>query len=512
MSSPNAAVVILQQRHAQAVVAVLALILALVASGCVVQQNPVTGRQRAYAWSWDQEIRLGQEADQQIQAQYGVYDDEALVAYVDSLGQATLAESHMRRPDTPERFRETEFTFRVLDSPIVNAFALPGGYIYVTRGLLTHLSNEAQLVVVLGHEIGHVAARHASARAVTQQFTQIGLLVGGVAAGEFLGQTAGDMVLGLGSTAAQFFFLSYSRDNERESDNLGVEYAVRLGYDGAEGGAFFRSLARITEQAGGGIPEWQSTHPDPGQRERRIPELDREWRESLGGIEDRRNEQDRYLRAVAGTVMGQNPRQGFVRDDVFYHPDLAFRFNVPTNFRTQNEARQVVMQSRDQDAVMIFTFAQNASTAQEAGRNFAQQDGLTVIEEGGMQINNQRAYNVIADGRTQDGQDVRIQSNFIEYGDNVYAFIGYTLRQQFSDYAPRFRGAMRSFDELRDTAILNIQPDRIQVVTADRAAPFRSFVPEELPRGLSPEDLAIINQVQLDEQVEAGQRLKLPGQ
>ncbi|NBB87918.1 MAG: M48 family metalloprotease [Bacteroidetes bacterium] len=511
MSSRHASSVICQQRYAHLAAAVIALVLALVTASCVVQQNPVSGRQRAYAYSWDQELRLGQEADQQIQAQFGVYDDEAVVAYVDSLGQVALAESHMRRPDTPEKFRETEFTFRVLDSPIVNAFALPGGYIYVTRGLLTHLNNEAQLVVVLGHEIGHVAARHASARAVTQQFTQIGLLVGGVAAGEFLGQTAGEMVLGLGSTAAQFFFLSYSRDNERESDDLGVEYAVRLGYDGAEGSAFFRSLARITEQAGGGIPAWQSTHPDPGERERRIPELDREWRERLGGIEERRDEQDRYLTAVTGTVMGQNPRQGFVDEDVFYHPDLAFRFNVPTNFRTQNEARQVVMQSSDQDAVMIFTFAQNASTAQEAGRNFAQQEGLTVVEEGGLQINNQRAYNVIADGRTQDGQDVRIQSNFIEYGDNVYAFIGYTLRQRFSDYAPRFRGAMRSFDELRDASILNIQPDRLQLVTTDRSAPFRTFVPDDLPRGLSAEDLAIINQVGLDDRIAAGRRLKLPG-
>jgi len=200
-----------------------------------------------------------------------------------------------------------------------------------------------------------------------------------------------------------------------------------------------------------------------------------------------------------------------VEAGVFYHPDLAFRFDVPTTFRTQNEARQVVMQSRDQDAVMIFTFAQNASTAREAGRNFAQQEGLTVVEEGGLQINNQRAYNVVADGRTQEGQDVRIQSNFIEYGDNVYAFIGYTLRQQFPDYAPRFRGAMRSFDELRDASILNIQPDRMEIVAADRAAPFRSFVPDDLPRGLSAEDLAIINQVELDERIAAGRRLKLPG-
>lgn len=138
--------------------------------------NPVTGNKRAYGYSWEQEVEIGAQADKEISAQYGLYENAELSNYVDELGQALLEVSHMRREDTKQKFRETEFTFRVLDSPVVNAFALPGGYIYVTRGLLAHLNNEAQLAMVVGHEIAHVAARHASQRAATQQFGQLAII------------------------------------------------------------------------------------------------------------------------------------------------------------------------------------------------------------------------------------------------------------------------------------------------------------------------------------------------
>ena len=202
---------------------IVLLIVALAASGCTTGVNPVSGNRRAYGYSWEEELRLGEQADQQIVQQYGLYDDEEVQAYVDRVGQDILEESHMRRADTPEQFRNTEFTFRVLDSPIVNAFALPGGYVYVTRGLMAHVNNEAQLAVVLGHEIAHVAARHASQQAAKQQFAQLGLIAGAIG-GELAGVSGGN-ILQLGSQATQLLFLKYGRDNERESDRLGGEYA-----------------------------------------------------------------------------------------------------------------------------------------------------------------------------------------------------------------------------------------------------------------------------------------------
>ncbi|MBT6768476.1 MAG: M48 family metalloprotease, partial [Opitutales bacterium] len=131
-------------------------------SGCVTEPSALTGESRSYGYTWQQELELGRTSDADLIQQMGLYPDVALARYVTSIGESVLAQSSLRRVGTPEIYRNLEFKFRVMDSPVVNAFALPGGYVYVTRGLLAHLSNEAQLAVVLGHEITHVAARHAS--------------------------------------------------------------------------------------------------------------------------------------------------------------------------------------------------------------------------------------------------------------------------------------------------------------------------------------------------------------
>ncbi|HNZ39038.1 MAG TPA: M48 family metalloprotease, partial [Candidatus Latescibacteria bacterium] len=155
--------------------AILALVALVTFGGCAVSVNPVTGKRGMYAYSWQQEISLGAETDVAIGQEYGLYEDAALTSYVRSVGESVLEKSHLRRPEAREEFRKTVFTFRVLDSPVVNAFAVPGGYVYVTRGLLAYAENEAQLAVVLGHEIGHVAARHSSRSAVKSVWSQLGI-------------------------------------------------------------------------------------------------------------------------------------------------------------------------------------------------------------------------------------------------------------------------------------------------------------------------------------------------
>ena len=167
---------------------------------CAVQNSPVTGQKRLYGYTWDQEKQLGREADSQIIEYYGLLDDPEITAYVTKVGQKVLEESHMRREGTDAQFRNTEFTFRVLNSPVINAFALPGGFNYVTRGLLTHMTSEAQLAMVLGHEVAHVAARHASQQALQQQAGSL-LLVGSAILGEELLGVPAQQVLELGGTA-----------------------------------------------------------------------------------------------------------------------------------------------------------------------------------------------------------------------------------------------------------------------------------------------------------------------
>jgi predicted Zn-dependent protease len=228
--------------------ALVALLLVAVAPACSV--NPATGKQQLNLISESQEIAMGKEADAQIVAQMGLYPDQALQAYVQSLGARLAAKSE--RP-------QLGWTFRVLDDPLVNAFALPGGYVYVTRGIMAHLESEAELAGVLGHEIGHVTARHSVNQMSKQQLAGLGLGIGMIVRPEL--QQLGD----LAQTGMALLFLKYSRDDERQADELGLRYALRGNYDPREIPGVFSLLERVSAAAGAGrAPSWLATHPDPG--------------------------------------------------------------------------------------------------------------------------------------------------------------------------------------------------------------------------------------------------------
>jgi predicted Zn-dependent protease len=480
--------------------------LGLTLPGCGTQTtNLVTGETTRGAYSWQEEVQIGQEADPQIKATFGLYDDDAIQRYVEQLGQEVLQVSAYTDANTPAEIKNTPFHFAVLDSPVPNAMALPGGYIYVTRGLLAHLENEAQLSVVLGHEIGHVLARHSSRQALSAQQGQLGLLgaaLGSAVLGADPGLTQG--ILEYGGTGVQLLFLKYSRDAEREADLAGVAYAEYAGYDAAEAAAFFGALERLSEQGGGGIPPFLSTHPDPSEREQSIPELAAQY--ETGTAVNR----EQYLARIEGIVVGDNPRQGFVENSTFYHPDLRFRFDIPTGWNASNGASAVQIAEPNGRAVMEFTFAQEQSSAEAAGRAFAGQQGLTIREQGGATIGAGSAYAVAGTANTQQGE-LGFIVYFIEYGGNVYRFMGLTGASTLSTYDDQFLQVFRSFDQLTASSYLNRQPVRLEVVEASRTAPFRQFLQgRTMPPGLTEENFAIINNVQLNEQVAAGTPLKLP--
>lgn len=466
--------------------------------------NPVTGERDTYAYSWADEVKLGQEADGSIQAEFGVYDDPELVRYVDRLGQQLVSVSHMRRPEAPAKFRNTQFYFRVLDSPIVNAFALPGGYVYVTRGLLAHLDNEAQLAVVLGHEIGHVVGRHHSEQALAQQRGQLGVLGGAILGQVLLGGNAAENILQIGGTGAQLLFLKWGRGAERESDQFGVEYAALDGYDASEGAEFFRSLKRMSEAAGQSIPNWQSSHPDPGEREQTIKQMAAEWRQRVT-----MNEVDaaEYLQHIDGLVVGEDPRQGYTQNGTFYHPQLRFQFPVPRGFEVVNQPSQVVMVGPNQEALLVFTFSQ-ANTPEEAARQFSAQEGITVVNTGTINTGAGTGYSVIADAQTQQGA-VRLQNTFTSYGGTVYSFLGYTSPDGFQRYQSAFQSAAQGFRDLTDARYLNVQPTRLELVRVSRPTTFSSLL-GNLPNDFTPEEVAILNQVELGDTIPAGRTVKIP--
>lgn len=485
------------------------LLAAVFLSGCAASTNPISGRRAFnYAWSPSEEIQVGRESDPQIVAQYGLYDDPEVAAYVDSLGQALVELSHVRREGVDPVFANMTFHFRVLDSPVVNAFALPGGYVYVTRGLLAHLQNEAQLAVVIGHEIAHVVGRHGSKAMWRQQMGTGALLLGAIGGQAVFGGNAAENVLNLGGTATQLLFLKYGRGAEEESDQLGVEYAALAGYDASQGAAFFRSLKRLSDQAGADLPTLMSSHPDPGNREAYMIERSAFWADR--GLTQQRVGQESLFRHVDGLVFGEDPRQGFVEAGTFYHPGLQFRFPVPGGFQLYNQPTRVVMVTENQQALMLMEINQEYSRARDAAEAVSSQQGVQVVESGIGQAGGLPMHYVLLDATDSNGQALRLRYQFIDYAGYVFQFTGMTLQSTWSTYASVFSGSMSGFRPETDPAILNTQPHRVDLVRPQAPQPFSSFISGiAMPQGVDALSLAILNQVEVGAQIPAGRVLKI---
>ena len=327
--------------------AALAMLLPILAA-CAVA--PATGRTIfTGGLTPEKEAELGAEENKKVLKQFGgAYDDPALARYVSSLGKLLARTSEM--PDL-------EFTFTVLDSPIVNAFALPGGYVYVTRGLLALADSEAELAGVLAHEIGHVTARHTAERYGQTVFAQ-GISLG---AGLLLGDVAGDLT----GASTMLFVRSWSRDQEHEADLLGVRYLSRVGYQPEAMASFLTRLqahSRLEAEIRGepGKAEDFSllqTHPRTADRiEQAIREADTK------PVADPLVARRLYLGKIDGLLYGDNPRDGVIKGRRFLHPGLRFSFEVPDGFRLVNTPKKVIARG-PKGAAIVFDMTTKAAYA-----------------------------------------------------------------------------------------------------------------------------------------------------
>ncbi|OVE80020.1 peptidase M48, partial [bacterium I07] len=342
--------------------------------------NPVTGKKEFMLLSEGNELALGQQTDQQIVQMYGLYDDPELNSYINKIGQEMSDLTH--RPNLT-------YQFKVLDTPVINAFAVPGGYIYFTRGILAYLNNEAEFAGVLGHELGHVNARHSAQQYSRAQLAQLGLGIGMVLSEDFR------KFAGLASFGVQMLFLRFSRDNERQADDLGVEYSSRSGYDANEMADFFNTLERLnpgTHQSG--LPEWFSTHPNPVDRIDAVRRKTAEWQQNLEGQTFAVN-QNSYLDQVDQIIYGDDPQQGYVDGKAFYHPALRFYFPIPAGWQVQNTPQQVQVVSQSQDAAMILTLEPGTSPAQ-AAQNFLTQSSAVAELSGSIRVNGLAAHRTLS--------------------------------------------------------------------------------------------------------------------
>lgn len=457
--------------------------------------NPVTGKKDFVLMTEAQEIQKGKEYDPQIVAMYGVYQDDAIQKFINEKGNEMARISH--RPNL-------QYDFKVMDSPVINAFAVPGGYVYFTRGILAHFNNEAEFAGVLGHEIGHVTARHSVKQMSKSQVIQIGMAIGMAVSPQF------QQFSGLAQGGMQVLFLKNGRDDESQSDQLGVEYSTRIGYDANYMAGFFQTLGRIQAGAGVSIPDFLSTHPNPDDRYAKVGTAANEWQaKTQGPYQVRRNE---YLRMIDGLVYGEDPRQGYVENDVFYHPEMEFLFPVPQGWQTQNSPQQFQMASEDGKAMMIFTLAQGSGLDDAVNKAVA---GFQLTEKSRQTVK-VNGYNAIAlvsdqDNATDPTQSISLVSYFIEFGQTIFVFHGIAGKADFPTYEPMFTKTMRGFNKLTDKKKINTKPERVQIKTVAKTATvqqtFQSFgvVSDRM------EELAILNSMQLTDRVEKGSLIKVVG-
>jgi predicted Zn-dependent protease len=317
--------------------------------------NPVTGQRQLNFMSESDEIAMGRKADEDVKKEYGVYNDAALQTYVNEVGQK-LARSSQRA--------NLEWHFTVVDSPEINAFALPGGFIYVTRGIMAHLNSEAELAGVVGHEIGHVTARHGA-----QQQTEGTLAQVGAVAAEILGQVYGG-VQGLGNiagTAGQALVLKHGREHESQADELGAEYLSRGGYNPKTMITVIGTLkaqelageerARVKGKTPERMPNWLSSHPSNDQRLNDILTIAAKY-PALPGDGNRNT----YLQRTGNMVFGDSREQGVTRGNNFYHEPLNFTITAPPGWQFQNSPDKLVIVNAAGDAALIMASVTGAGT------------------------------------------------------------------------------------------------------------------------------------------------------
>jgi len=463
------------------------LLAGIAASGCAV--NPATGKNQIMLVSEDQEIAMGRQADSAVITSIGLYPDAVWQRYIQQFGARIAAKSE--RPNLP-------WTFRVVDDPAVNAFAIPGGFVYVTRGLLAHLTNEAELASVVGHEIGHVTARHTVAAMSQQQLIGLGLAAGSMASSQVA------KYAGAANQALGILYLKFSRDDESQADQLGLRYMQRVSYDPRQMPEVFRMLERLSgAEDGSRLPTWLETHPSPANRIAAINTQIAALPQDFSGTSVNR---DAYQRLLDGLVFGNNPRQGFFTGNQFSHPDLRFRITFPAGWTMHNGAQAVVAVSAQGDGAIELSQASEPS-ADAAARAFVAQEGITGASSTRMSLTGSLpAVSAPFVAATADGA-LHGTALFVEYGGAVYRIVGYAPEARWSSYQGVAEGAERSFQRLTDPAALNIQPLHMAIVTLVRATTIAQLARERASPA-PPTTLALINQVEVDTPFASGRLVK----
>lgn len=483
----------------QSLLAGAVLAAALVTGGCAT--NPVTGKTDVVTMSAAQEVEIGRRMHPQILQEYGRYQDDELQAYVSEVGQRIAAKSH--RPDL-------QYTFTILDSEEVNAFALPGGYVYITRGIMAYLNSEAELAAVLGHEVGHITARHAVRQQAGATATGVGATVIGILTG------SGDLA-GLANMAGTALVRGYGRDMELEADQIGAEYLNRVGYSPEAMIDVVRLLknqelleVQLARQEGREPRVYHgvfSTHPD---NDTRLKEVVATAGRTAGAGEQRPDGRDAYLRHLAGLPLGPSREQGVVRGSRFYHGTLGMTVAFPSGWVVQNQPTKVVASTPQKDAFLQMTAVPPPGVKPQEllSKSLA---GVRLTDGEAIAANGLQGYTAIAQGVGLPwGNHGPARSAVVYYNGLAYVFTGATrLNAAFPAQDAIFLSSIKTFRRLRDNEFPLAEPNRLKLVKADPGTRIEVLAASSPIEKYPAERLRLLNDLYPNREPSAGQWLKV---
>lgn len=465
-------------------------------------ENPVTGRQNFVMMSEAEEIKLGSESHSSILEEYGLYDNPALQAYVQGVGEQLAGKSHRA---------ELVYRFTVVDSPQINAFALPGGYIYITRGLLAYLNSEAEMAAVLGHEIGHVTARHGVRQVSMAQAANIGYQIGAILLPELRTQAAQNLFNVLGSALIS----GYGRDNELEADRLGAEYLARVGYDPQamiqviavlkNQEEFDKQLARDEGREPRAYHGVFASHPANDQRLQEVVGTADRFR-SATSVAVRRDE---FLGQLDGLVFGDGEREGIRRGNKFYHGRLGFGLSFPDGWRVENTPNAIQARSPGGDAQLIVTvedITKRLTPRDDLLQRFKLRD---LVQGEALKLGQPDGYTGLATLQTKTGpRQARLA--VIHFDNSAYLLLGIADRQRLEPEDDRaIVATARSFHALTAEERRLAKPLSLQVIEARAETRFATLARGSAIPHHAEEQLRLLNARYPAGEPAAGQKIKI---
>lgn len=466
--------------------------------------NPVTHKREFNIVSESQEIQIGQESHPQVIRQYGVYDEKpALTRMVDSVGHRLAAISE--RPNLP-------WHFTILDTPMVNAMAIPGGFVYITRGMLERINSEDELAGVLGHEITHVTARHAAQQMSRAELAQVGMVLGSVVAGPEATQAYGQ----LAELGMNLLFQRYSRGQESQADLVGTGYVARAGWNPIGSERMLMALQRLDKHPAAGIDKYFLSHPDPAKRVRDVEKKVKEIAAQNPAALAREPDRAAYVSLTDGLMTGNSTERVVIRGDTIYDRGHGLILQTPAGWTaTAAEGMLFAMTPRggqSSDAFMVQEVENRelqGSNFQDAVRNRLQQMGLQFAGSRQAAAATGQTFTIdVWNGQTESGP-VGVETTEFPHGDHtaIFMFLSRNVTQYNSPLTDVIRRA--SIDPARARSV---QPARIHVVTSRAGETWSEIARRATGNAADAEEVANINGFDVKQLPPAGTMLKLPGE